>query len=96
MTYASSEKVILDGVAASKKAEIMAAIDSLESEGATDGSKGIITAYELAEKPLRNSPYRGSTNLSDVILRLKDLPSVATDDYKEELLYLMKKFDQTK
>ena len=44
----------------------------------------------------KNSPYRGSTNLSDVILRLKDLPSVATDDHKEELLYLMKKFDQTK
>ena len=45
---------------------------------------------------LRSSPYLGSTKLSDVILRLKALPSVATDDYKEELLYLMKKFDQTK
>lgn len=45
---------------------------------------------------LRNSPYLGSTKLSDVLLRLKALLSVATDDYKEELLYLMKKFDQTK
>lgn len=50
VTYASSEKVILDGADISKKAEIMAAIDNLEAGGATDGSKGIVTAYDLAEK----------------------------------------------
>ena len=40
---------------------------------------------------LRKSDYLGSTTLEDVIARLKLLPSVAADEYKEELVYLMGK-----
>lgn len=40
---------------------------------------------------LRESDYLGSTTLEDVIARLKLLPSVAADEYKEELVYLMGK-----
>ncbi len=50
VTYASSDRVVLDGVRAKDKLTIQEALDSLMAGGGTDGSKGIQTAYELAEK----------------------------------------------
>ena len=50
VTYASLDQVLLDGVRASSKTEIMAAIDSLSAGGMTAGAAGITTAYELALK----------------------------------------------
>ena len=50
VTYASSDAVIIDGASAEEKTEIMTAIENLEAGGSTHGSKGIETAYELAEK----------------------------------------------
>ncbi len=40
---------------------------------------------------LRNSEYLGTTDISEVIERVEALPSVCEDDYKEELVYIMKK-----
>lgn len=50
VTYASSDAVLIDGADIDQKAEIMTAIESLSAGGATHGSKGIETAYSLAEK----------------------------------------------
>lgn len=50
VTYASRDQVVLDGVRASSKTDIMAAIDSLSAGGMTAGAAGITTAYELAMK----------------------------------------------
>ncbi len=50
VTYASRDEVVLDGVPAADKTRIMEAIDQLRAGGSTNGSAGIQTAYELAEK----------------------------------------------
>ncbi len=50
VTYASSDRVVLDGVPAGDKAAIMAAIDQMEAGGGTAGAAGIQTAYELVKK----------------------------------------------
>lgn len=50
VTYASGQDVVLEGVKASNKAEIMDAIQDLEAGGSTYGSKAIEMAYEVAEK----------------------------------------------
>ncbi len=50
VTYAGSDTVLADGVNGSEKTEIMSIIENLEAGGSTHGSKGIITAYELAAK----------------------------------------------
>jgi Ca-activated chloride channel family protein len=50
VTYSSGEKVVLDGVRASEKQEIMAAIEGLYASGSTQGDKAIVLAYELAKK----------------------------------------------
>lgn len=50
VTYASGDAVVLDGVYGSEKKKIAAAIEDLEAGGSTAGSKGITTAYQLAEK----------------------------------------------
>lgn len=50
VTYASSDDVVIDGADGGQKAEIMTAIENLTAGGATQGSKGIETAYSLAEK----------------------------------------------
>ncbi len=50
VTYASRDEVVLDGVPASEKTRIMAAIDSLTAGGSTAGAAGIQTAYSLAKK----------------------------------------------
>ena len=50
VTYASGQDIILDGVSAGDKTEIMKAIEDLEAGGSTSGSKAIEMAYDLAEK----------------------------------------------
>ena len=50
VAYASQDRVVIEGVRAGDKTIIMEAISELEASGATNGSAGIIRAYELAEK----------------------------------------------
>ncbi len=52
VTYASSDRVVLEGVPATEKTRIMEAITELEAEGYTNGSAGILRAYEIASKYL--------------------------------------------
>lgn len=48
VTYAGSDKVVLEGVSGDEKAKIIDALESLEADGSTNGADGIETAYELA------------------------------------------------
>jgi Ca-activated chloride channel family protein len=50
VTYAGDDAVVLDGVSGENKLEITTALDGLEAGGSTQGSAGINTAYEIAEK----------------------------------------------
>lgn len=50
VTYAGGERVVLEGVNASRKQEILNAINSLEAGGSTNGARGLQTAYEIAER----------------------------------------------
>ena len=50
VTYSGSFTVLLEGVDASRRAEILAAVDSLEAYGSTNGGDAIVTAYAIAEK----------------------------------------------
>lgn len=50
VTYASEDTIVLEGVKGSEKRKIKQALDGLEPSGGTWGSKGIETAYALAEK----------------------------------------------
>ncbi len=50
VTYASQDRVVLEGVKGSEHKEILNAVNSLEAGGSTYGSSGIITAYNIAEK----------------------------------------------
>lgn len=50
VTYASSDRVVLDGATGDESVQIRAAIENLTAGGSTAGSKGITTAYELARK----------------------------------------------
>lgn len=50
VTYASNDQVLLEGARGQDRLEIMSAIENLEAFGSTNGSAGILTAYELAEK----------------------------------------------
>ncbi len=50
VVYAGEDRVILEGANGAEKREIANAISSLEAGGSTAGSKGIITAYRLAER----------------------------------------------
>lgn len=49
VTYAGDDTIVLDGVSGDKTRKIKWAIQSLEAGGSTNGSKGIETAYRLAE-----------------------------------------------
>lgn len=49
VTYASSDRVVLEGATGRDKQAIMDAINLLDAGGATAGSKGITTAYAIAE-----------------------------------------------
>ena len=48
VTYAGSDKVVLEGVSGDEKAKIIDALESLEADGSTNGADGIETAYKLA------------------------------------------------
>ncbi len=50
VTYAGSDEVVLEGVTGDNYYEISKAIENLEAYGSTNGSAGINTAYEIAEK----------------------------------------------
>lgn len=50
VTYASGDKVLLEGAYGFEKPKISAIISDLSANGSTAGSKGIQTAYELAQK----------------------------------------------
>lgn len=50
VTYAGEDKVVLEGVPASDKQTIIDALNSLEAGGGTNGGKGIVSAYQLAEE----------------------------------------------
>ena len=47
VTYASSDRVVLDGATGDEGAVIRSAIEDLTAGGSTAGAKGITTAYEL-------------------------------------------------
>lgn len=48
VTYAGSDKVVLEGVSGDEKTKIIDALESLEAGGSTNGADGIETAYKLA------------------------------------------------
>lgn len=48
VTYASEDKIVLEGVSGDKTSKIKRALNSLEAGGGTYGSKGIETAYRIA------------------------------------------------
>ena len=50
VTYAGDDTVVLSGVSGDKTRKIQSALMGLEAGGGTHGSKGIETAYELAEE----------------------------------------------
>lgn len=50
VTYAGSDEVVLDGVKGNRTEKIKRALNKLEAGGSTYGSKGIETAYALAEE----------------------------------------------
>ncbi len=50
VTYASGDKVALEGALGSEKQKIAAVIEDLEAGGSTAGSKGITAAYNIASK----------------------------------------------
>lgn len=50
VTYAGSDSVVLKGAKGSEQHKIKNAINDLEAGGSTNGSAGIKTAYELAQK----------------------------------------------
>lgn len=50
VTYASEDTVVLRGAAGSEKRKIKKALNGLKAGGGTHGSKGIETAYALAEE----------------------------------------------
>ena len=50
VAYASQDRVVLEGVRAGDKTLIMEAISELEARGATNGTAGILRAYEVAAK----------------------------------------------
>lgn len=50
VTYAGEDRVVLQGVRGNDTQTIVAALESLEASGSTNGSAGIETAYELAEE----------------------------------------------
>ena len=50
VTYASNPRVVLESTSCSDKATIKNAIDQLTSSGGTNGSGGIVKAYEIAEE----------------------------------------------
>jgi len=50
VTYAGRAGLVLDSTPGNRKAEILAAIDSLQSGGSTAGAQGITLAYQIAQQ----------------------------------------------
>ena len=50
VTYAGSDRIVCDSMPGDRKNDLKNIIDNLTAGGSTAGSKGITTAYELAEK----------------------------------------------
>ena len=50
VTYAGSDRVVLEGVSGDEKSTIIEALESLKAGGSTNGADGIETAYRLAEE----------------------------------------------
>lgn len=50
VTYAGSERVVLNGVSGREKNKILRAINNLGAGGSTAGASGITTAYRIAEE----------------------------------------------
>lgn len=50
VTYAGEDQVVLEGVSGDKTAKIKRAVNSLNASGGTNGSRGIETAYQIAEE----------------------------------------------
>lgn len=50
VTYAGNDEVVLEGAKGNEYDKISKALNSLEAAGSTNGSDGIITAYEIAEE----------------------------------------------
>lgn len=50
VTYAGSDKLLLDGANGAEKTRIAAVIEDLSAGGSTAGARGITTAYQLAQK----------------------------------------------
>lgn len=50
VTYAGSDQIVLKGVKGNQTRKIIKALKSLSAGGSTYGSKGIVTAYKLAEQ----------------------------------------------
>lgn len=50
VTYSGKESVVLDGCTGNKKETILAAINSLNASGSTNGEAGLQKAYQIAEK----------------------------------------------
>ena len=50
VTYASREDTLIEYVSAAEKTRIMEAISGLEARGYTNGSAGLIRAYEIADR----------------------------------------------
>ena len=50
VTYAGDDRIVLNGVRGDETKKIKKALDALEAGGGTYGSKGIETAYKLAEE----------------------------------------------
>lgn len=50
VTYSSGEELVLDGVSADNKNQIMTAIENLYASGSTNGESAIQMAYETAKK----------------------------------------------
>ena len=49
VTYAGSDRVILDGTPASDRTTILDALDDLEADGCTNGGAGLERAYDIAQ-----------------------------------------------
>lgn len=50
VTYASGEKIILEGASGNEKDKILSAINGLGAQGSTNGEAGLKQAYEIAER----------------------------------------------
>ncbi|MBP3218224.1 MAG: VWA domain-containing protein [Lachnospiraceae bacterium] len=84
ITYSSGERVVLDGVRASEKQEILSSLEMLQASGSTNGEKALQTAYELAQKHfIRGGNNRiiiatdgdfnvGVTDRGDLVRMIKD------------------------